>query len=385
MRKLLRGITWAHTRGVAPMQVTSQVYSDFNPNVEIKWDVRSLYEFGEGKLEDLVSTYDFLLVDHPFMGIVAESDLFVPLDRIYTAEELQLLSNESVGASFSSYGYNGHQWALPIDAAAQVSAAREDLMAAAGITIPRTWDEVMELSKNTGKVAMPLSPMATLGVFFTLCNAHGEEPFKSHEREVVGEVVAKQVLDQMLDLFETMPSWCLDVYPPYIFNKMATTDEIWYVPLSYGYVNYSTKGYAPKCITFFDIPLNSNGIPGGATLGGVGISLSKYCKNLDIALDYARWVSGSRCQSTIYSLSGGQPANKKAWTDELLNTVSNNFYRNTISTLENAFVRPRYCGFHHFQTLAGRSLQSFLRRELSVQDTIRIINASFENSKNSDQ
>jgi len=170
MRKSLRGITWAHTRGVAPMQVTSQVYTDFNPDIEIKWDVRSLHDFGEGKLEDLVREYDLLLVDHPFMGIVAESGLFIPLDRHYPAEDLRSLSNESVGASYSSYSYNGHQWALPIDAAAQVSAARVDLMAAAGYSIPTKWEEVIELSKNTGKVAMPLTPMSILGAFFTLCS-----------------------------------------------------------------------------------------------------------------------------------------------------------------------------------------------------------------------
>lgn len=381
MKKLLNGITWAHTRGIAPMQVTSQVYSDFHPEVEIKWDIRSLYDFGEGKLTDLVKEYDFLLVDHPFMGVVADSELFIPLDKHYAAEDLQLLASESVGDSYNSYNYNGHQWALPIDAAAQVSAARADLMASAGLSIPTTWNEVLELSKNTGKVAMPLSPMATLGMFFTLCNAQGEEPFKNLEKEVVSKAVAQKVLNQMLELFETMPSWCLDVYPPYIFNIMATSDEIWYVPLSYGYVNYSTKGYAPECITFLDIPQNSNGISGGATLGGVGIALSKYCKNLDVALDYAKWVASSLCQSTIYSLSGGQPANKTAWNDDSLNILSNNFYRNTISTLENAFVRPRYSGFHHFQTLTGRLLQSFLRREISVEDTILTININYLNSK----
>jgi len=380
MKKLLRGITWAHTRGLAPLQVTSQVYSDFHTDVEINWDIRSLHDFGEGKLTDLVQKYDFLLVDHPFMGVVAESELFVPLDKHYAAEDLQLLASESVGASYKSYNYNGHQWALPIDAAAQVSAARSDLMSAAGCSIPKTWDEVLELSKNTTKVAMPLSPMAILGIFFTLCNAHGEEPFKSEEGEVVGKVAAQKVLNQMLELFETMPSWCLDVYPPYIFNIMATSDEIWYVPLSYGYVNYSTKGYAAECLTFLDIPLNINGIPGGATLGGVGIALSKYCKNLDIALDYAKWVTGSLCQSTIYSLGGGQPANIKAWNDDLLNSLSNNFYRNTICTLENAFVRPRYSGFHHFQTHTGRLLQAFLRKEISIGETIKTMNIYLINS-----
>jgi multiple sugar transport system substrate-binding protein len=177
MKKLLRGITWAHTRGIAPMQVTSQVYSDFHPDVEIKWDIRSLHDFGEGKLTDLVQEYDFLLVDHPFMGVVEESELFVPLDKHYAAEDLQMLASESAGASYNSYNYNGHQWALPIDAAAQVSAARLDLMSAANFSVPKTWGEVLGLSKNTGKVAMPLSPMATLGMFFTLCNSNGEEPF----------------------------------------------------------------------------------------------------------------------------------------------------------------------------------------------------------------
>jgi multiple sugar transport system substrate-binding protein len=382
MKKVLKGITWAHTRGIAPMQVTSQVYSDFHPEVEIKWDIRSLHDFGEGKLTDLVQEYDFLLVDHPFMGVVAESELFVPLDKHYLPEDLQTLSNESVGASFSSYNYNGHQWALPIDAAAQVSAARNDLMESFGYSIPTSWGEVLELSKKTGKVAMPLTPMATLGMFFTLCNSHGEEPFKNFDNQVVDTKVAEIVLSQMLELFETMPNWCLDVYPPYIFNKMATSNEIWYVPLSYGYVNYSTKGYAAECITFLDIPQNFNGISGGATLGGVGIALSKYCKNLDVALDYAKWVTGSLCQSTIYSLSGGQPANIKAWNDDLLNTISNNFYRNTICTLENAFVRPRYSGFHHFQTLSGRLLQSFLKKEISVGETINAMNKNLSNSIN---
>lgn len=381
MKKILRGITWAHTRGLAPLQVTSQVYSDFHTDVEIKWDIRSLHDFGEGNLTDLVREYDLLLVDHPFMGIVAESGLFVPLDENYPKEYLEELANESVGASYASYNFKSHQWALPIDAAAQVSAARLDLVESGGYSVPATWSQVLELSKNTKKVAMSLSPMATLGLFFTLCNSHGEEPFKLYTDKVVADDVAKTVLAQMAELFETMPAWCLEVYPPYIFNKMSTSNEIWYVPLSYGYVNYSTKGYSEKCVTFLDIPVNVDGIPGGATLGGVGIAISRYCKSLDIALDYSKWVTGSQCQSTIYALSGGQPANIKAWNNDLLNNLSDNFYRNTICTLKNAFVRPRYIRFHAFQTLTGRVLQSFLRNEISVEDTMKTINVNLINSK----
>jgi multiple sugar transport system substrate-binding protein len=377
MKKLLKGITWAHTRGLAPLQVTSQVYSDFHPDVEIRWDIRSLHAFGEGNLTDLVQEYDFLLVDHPFAGAIARCGLFVPLDQEIVSAELNTLSMESVGPSFKSYNYLGHQWALPIDAAAQVSAARPDLIEASGFSIPETWSEVLELSVKTKKVAMPFSPMAALGVFFTLCNSYGEEPFKNDSDEVINNNVAEAVLKQMSELFRSMPHWCLDVYPPYIFNKMCTGDEILYVPLSYGYVNYSMKGYADHLISFFNIPSANNKPHSGSTLGGVGIALSANCNYRDIALDYMKWVTGSHCQSTLYGLSGGQPANIKAWDNDILNLLSNDFYRNTINTLENAFVRPRYNGFHNFQTVTGRLLQSFLREETDINNTIQTMNTNY--------
>ena len=69
----------------------------------------------------------------------------------------------SVGPSFRSYTYAGRQWALPIDAAAQVQAWRPDLMARPA----KTWDEVMALA-GEGKVQLPLRNPHSLMVFYTL-------------------------------------------------------------------------------------------------------------------------------------------------------------------------------------------------------------------------
>jgi len=380
MKKILKGITWAHTRGLAPLQVTWQVYSDFHPDVEIQWHIRSLHDFGEGSLNELVQNYDFLLIDHPFMGTIAQSNLFVKLDQNLFADILKTLASESVGASYNSYYYEGHQWALPVDAAAQVSAARIDLIEAAGFSVPTSWNEILELSQKTGKVAMALTPMATLGMFFTLCNYYGEEPFKNQSEKVVSDEVAVLALTDMHQLFNSMPRWCLDVYPPAVFNKMCTSGEIWFVPLSYGYVNYSMKGYATTTVTFMDVPATKSNIVGGSTLGGVGIALSVHCQNTDVALDYMQWIAGADCQSTLYALSGGQPANIKAWKNELLNSISINFYENTLKSLENAFVRPRYNGFHHFQTHTERLLQSFLKNEIDINAVVKTMISNYLNS-----
>ena len=77
--------------------------------------------------------------------------------------ERAALAAASVGPSFASYTYGGRQWALPIDAAAQVQAWRPDLIAAP----PKTWDEVMALAGD-GKVLLPLRNPHALMVFFTL-------------------------------------------------------------------------------------------------------------------------------------------------------------------------------------------------------------------------
>lgn len=377
----LKGMAWAHTRALAPLQVTSRVYTDFHPDVSIEWDIRSLHHFGEGALEELTKQYDFILLDHPFMGAIANSGLLLPLDEEMDASLLQELSTQSVGQSFNSYNYNGHQWALPIDAAAQVACSRKDLLTAAGYYVPSTWDEVMSLAKETGKVAMPMAAMGLLGGFFTLCANQGHAAFSNNDSQVVDETFGEHVLLQLKSLYDLIPSWCTEVYPPAIFNKMATDGEVWYVPISYGYVNYSINGYAPNILHFHNIPAAGGDGPRGATLGGVGIAVSSSSFQKKIALDYAAWVTGAACQKTLYSYSGGQAANSEAWEDETVNNLTHNFYRATRETLERSFVRPRYDGYHHFQSFAGKSVQAFLKEGLKPASVIKEMNRQYAKSK----
>lgn len=381
MSTTLKGIAWAHTRALAPLQVTSRVYTDFHPDVSIQWDTRSLLSFGEGSLEELTKEYDFILLDHPFMGMVAESNLFLPLDEEMEGAVLKTLSTQSVGGSYDSYNYNGHQWALPIDAAAQVACSRKDLLTAAGIEIPATWNDVIHLAKETGKVTMPMTPMGLLGAFFTLCANQDDTPFSEADDKIVDEATGENVLMQLKSLYDLIPSWCLEIYPPFIFNKMATTGDIWYVPISYGYVNYCMKGYAPNLLQFHNIPAAGNLGCKGATLGGVGIAISAGTSNKLLALDYAAWVTGAACQKTLYSYSGGQAANSEAWDDDIVNNLTNNFYRDTRETLDKSFMRPRYNGFHGFQSFAGRLLQSFLKDNLQVGSVVSELNKAFVKSK----
>jgi multiple sugar transport system substrate-binding protein len=121
-------MTWKHDLGLAPMLATATEFREQHPEVLIEWEARSLYDFGEAPLAMLAEQYDLLVIDHPFTGQAAQEQCLLPLDEHVSDLQLHKLERESVGPSHRSYLFQGHQWALAIDAAAQVSGYRPDLL-----------------------------------------------------------------------------------------------------------------------------------------------------------------------------------------------------------------------------------------------------------------
>ncbi|TIT58775.1 MAG: ABC transporter substrate-binding protein, partial [Mesorhizobium sp.] len=120
----LRGLAWDHRRCWGPLDASVAPYCAGNTGLEIEWDRRSLYEFGEGALGPVLGTYDLVVFDHPFIGDIAQDELMVPFDAHLSAEQIRFFEHDSVGGSWRSYERNGRQWALPIDAACQVASYR---------------------------------------------------------------------------------------------------------------------------------------------------------------------------------------------------------------------------------------------------------------------
>src|ERR1700748_177154 len=113
----LRGITWNHTRGFLPKVATGQRLQELNPDIEIQWQTRSLQAFADFSIEQLAATFDLLVIDHPSIGEAATEGLFVPLDTVLPKAFLDDQAAQTVGSSHASYAYDGHHWALAIDAA----------------------------------------------------------------------------------------------------------------------------------------------------------------------------------------------------------------------------------------------------------------------------
>ncbi len=80
----LTGSSWHHERGHAPMVATAAEYERITGGaVRVRWEPRSLKEFGVSPVEDLARRYDLVVIDHPHIGLIAGTGCRGPGRRVH--------------------------------------------------------------------------------------------------------------------------------------------------------------------------------------------------------------------------------------------------------------------------------------------------------------
>jgi multiple sugar transport system substrate-binding protein len=350
----LRGLTWDHPRGYRALEAAAAAWrADGGPDVT--WDRQPLEGFESTPLADLARRYDLLVIDHPGLGAAAAADCLLPIDDLLSVDELAVAAGQSVGASDASYRLEGRQWAVPVDAAAQVSVGRADLLARQ--PLPDTWSEVLDLARVTPTALCLGGPHAFL-TFSALCVAFGSEPARRDADRYVEPEAGSAVLELMRELAALADPVVSQGNPISVLDAMVAGDNVAYCPLLYGYVTYHQG--AEAALVAADAPRWSPGGRRGSVLGGTGLAVSRHCVDIDAARAVAMGLASAAYQCGTAVGSGGQPSALAAWTDPVIDESSGGFYSTTLDTVSTAWVRPRYDGFVGFQSAASARLREAL-------------------------
>ncbi len=375
---ILKGITWAHSRGFTPLMAYSQRFGELYPDVEVKWEKRTLQQFADFPVEKLAEKYDLLIIDHPWVGCAAAMECELPLEEYLPNEFLNDQLQNTVGGSHLSYNYNGHQWALAIDAAVPAASYRADLFEKNKREIPAIWEDVITLAEE-GKVAVPAVPIDLLMNFFTFCIANGNAPFLSKE-EVINEATGMSALEAMKELYAVVDKKMFGYNPIAIAEIMTRTDDYWYCPFAYCYSNYSRHGFAPNILTYTNLVTYKNTGKLRGTIGGTGLAVSSFTQHQEYALQFAKEITSGKCQAAFYVEHGGQPGHKAGWTSEKANSLCNNFFKNILAVMEAGYLRPRYNGYLFFQDHAGKPLQEYFKGNADAREVLRELNELYKKS-----
>ncbi len=377
----LRGVTWDHYRGFLPMVATAQRFEELHPEVRIHWEKRSLKNLETYPLEKLTDHYDLMVIHYAFVGFTEKQKVLIPLEKHLPPSFLADQRSQQVGASFDSYFFEGHQWAIPVDTSTPVAIWRDDLLSKNQISLPGNWDDVLEIAK-LGHVEMATAPMYSLMNFYTFCIGLGEEPFKTRNR-VVSESIGLEAVRMLRELIESCSpsSWNLNPIQVHDIIASRNNSRKAYCPLVYGFSNYGWDGYAGHRLNFGEPP-PLKGEPLRTTLGGTGIAVSAKCSdiNLETSLQYIQFIGNPEIQRTLVARAGGQPPNRDAWLDYTNNVLSNGFFEDSLSTMNRSYVRPRFPGYVKFQDQAANLLHEMLRRARHDDEGMREINELYRKS-----
>lgn len=369
--KQLKGITWNHSRGFTSIVAAAQRFTELNPDVEIVWEKRSLQAFADEPINELAKRYDFLIIDHPWTGFAARTEVILPLNKFLSDEYLKDLAVNTVGKSHESYSIKGKQWALAIDAATPVAASRPDLFEKLNLKFPETFDDLIELSK-TGMVAIPGIPQDTLMSFYMICSTLGEDVCTS-DKEVISEKTGIKALQILRALGKNIKKENYDWNPIKVYEAMTLTDDYIYSPFAYGYTNYSREGYARKHLKFHDmVAIDNQKLI--TTLGGTGLAISANTEHPEIAGKFVEYVGSEATQKGVFFDNGGQPGHRQAWLDKRANDLTNNFFKDTLPALDRAFLRPRYHGHMYFQDRAGAPIREYMMNGGDEQQLLKDLN-----------
>ncbi|MCY4062584.1 MAG: extracellular solute-binding protein [Chloroflexi bacterium] len=375
----LRGITWNHSRGFVSVVATAQRFCELRPEVEISWEKRSLQEFADAPIQGLAEEYDLLVIDHPWAGYAAFSQVLLPLQDTIPAEYMRDQAEHSVGHSHASYIFDGGQCALAIDAATPVASCRPDLLERYELEMPQTWRDLLSLARQ-GRVVMPGIPIDTLMNFYMLCATQGEAPFVDDEWAVSDEM-SLRALEQLRELASLCPEEIFNWNPIAVYEALSRRDDFVYCPFAYGYSNYSRAGYSESVLVFDDmVEIEGHGRC-QTTLGGTGLAISSRCQAPEIARDYAMFTAGPGIQRTLFFDNGGQPGHRSAWLDAEVNRRSNSYFRNTLPALDRAYLRPRFPGYLHFQDYAGTPIRRYCMEGGDARQVLAELKRLFEEAR----
>ena len=375
----IRGIGWDHPRCMSPLIGSVSDFNKIHPQLEIIWDTRSLYDFGEGNLKELLNDYDLIIFDHPYTGEISENKWFVDLSASLSVEERSIFENDSLGSSWQSYQTETGIWGLPIDSAAQVASYRPDLMDRLKTPVPRSIAEVFKLVEKARErnlwVALPLAPCDAICTFMTLA-ANSGSAIARDGSSFPGYDECSHILRVMKELAGVCHPDSTKWNPIRCYDYMSANQDVCYVPFAFGYTNYS-RNSPGSLIKYSNIPGMDSDSCSGAILGGAGIGVSAKSKHPGLSIEYAKMLCHPSYQGSKYFSNNGQPASLQAWRDEKNDKKINGFFSGTLATMERAYLRPTLPDFLPFFRDSGKHINAYLGGEISADTTTQWLIANF--------
>ena len=280
--------------------------------------------------------------------------------------------------------YFGKTYAVPDATGAGLLYYRKDLLDAAGVEPPTTWDEMKAAcakvkadaaNKDIGCYAGQFQKYEGLTVNFSeAVNSAGGQVVDDEGKAVVNSPEAKEGLSFLADAFKdgTIPKGAITWQEEQGRQAFQTGELIFLRNWAYVYALAQKKDGSSEVAGKFDVvPIPGKDGPGVSTLGGNNLAISAFAKNKGTAMDVIAWLNQPERQKNRVLKTAAPPPLKSVYSDpDVVKTYP--FMPALLKGIESAKPRPVVVKYGDvtlaIQDAAYRALQGSAAPDAALAD-----------------
>lgn len=331
--------------------VFSEVIADYqrkNPNVTIKYAKQSSINYRDRLTAAIsgVNGPDILLLHNSWLPMFRNLLAVMPT-TVYSPAEYKTIFYPTVSRDFIS---GGNAYAVPLEIDDLAMYVNQDILTAAGVNVPVTWDGV----DSFVTVAEKMTVHDAAGRITTSGTALGTASNVDHWQDIIGLIMLQAGVDLNSDLASTKAQEALGFY-----SSFATTERIWNETLDNSTLAFASGKvgmYFGPSWRIFDIKtlnpnLNFKVVPVPQLTGADSIdyatywaeAVSKNSKNQKIAWDFLKFLTSREELPKLYSAQSklrqfGEPYSRTDMAQTLLTDPNVGVFINAAPTARSWYL-----------------------------------------------
>lgn len=292
-----------------------------NPGIEVKWNLfdhegykTSIRNFLTAEAPDVVAWYA-----GNRMGPYVNAGLFEDVSDVWAKNGL----DETFKSTSASMTIDGKKWGVPYTYYQWGVYYRKDIFKKYGLETPKTWDELLQVSKTLK--ANDVAPFTigtkflwTAGGWFDYLNLR-VNGYEFHMDLTSGKVPytdpkVNAVFDRWAELVE--PGYFIDNHAAYSWQEalafMVQGDAAMYLMGNFAVAPLREAGLTDDQLGFFQFPLITPGIPMAEDAPTDTLHIPAKAKNKENARKFLAYLARSDVQTEINAALGQLPVNNKS-------------------------------------------------------------------------
>ncbi|MBX3598245.1 MAG: sugar ABC transporter substrate-binding protein [Rhizobiaceae bacterium] len=315
--------TSAGARFGTPNAVLIKDFNAANPDIQVSLETVPVQNYFPKLSTEVASNASNLQV---FTGITnllyafAATGKILPMDEVLTPEQIANLEADIPAKYLDTWRYKGRLYAVPNDSNAQWSFYRKDLFDAAGVSLPKKWEDAEAVAKALTKNGVygytaSLRRGEYAGAHFSsMLFSYGGEYWDADFNPTIDSEAGRKAIEVMRALMAYADPGTVNAGEDDSAQAIATGVAAW-APLVWGRSDLTD---ASKIATAANIetalPPDGGDHPAAPCLGGQAYMVASWADNKEASAKWIAYATSSEVMRTFVA-NQGQPARSSALTD----------------------------------------------------------------------